>query len=231
MVERSGQAPLGCVRTTQCYDWYMGMSYQQLLQRMQAAEVLRTPEIVAAFKDVVREDFLPLEQQRYAGEDRPLPIGHGQTNSQPSTVAFMLEQLQPRPGHNVLDVGAGSGWTSALLGHAVGSDGQVTGVELVGELVDFARSNLNAYDYQNVDIKQAGAQLGWPKQAPYDRILVSAAGTELPEELLTQLASDGRMVIPVGNFILCVDKGADDDITVEEFPGFAFVPLRTTELE
>ncbi|MGD7001704.1 protein-L-isoaspartate O-methyltransferase family protein [Corynebacterium halotolerans] len=170
-----------------------------------------------------RTRFLPADQAPYAAENRALPIGYGQTNSQPSTVADMLRLLDLAPGQRVLDVGSGSGWTSAILGELVGESGQVLGVELVPELVAAAREALG--DAQPwVSITQATpGTLGLPDQAPFDRILVSAAADELPTALVEQLAGDGVMVIPVDRQLLRVTR---DGTTGHG--GYVFVPLITS---
>lgn len=191
-----------------------------------ASGILRSPRILEAFRMVDRADFLPEDQQKHALEDRPLPIGCGQTNSQPSTVAFMLEKLQSKQGDYVLDVGAGSGWTTALLTHIVGPEGRVYGVELFPELVEFACSNVVSYDYDHAEIISAGETFGLPEHAPFDKILVSPAADEIPEELVDQLDAGGRMLIAVKHSIMQVDKSSDGDIDIREYPGFAFVPLR-----
>ena len=128
-----------------------------------------------AFAAVRRADFLPRGETRLAGVDQPLPIGHGQTNSQPSTVRHLLVRLEVAPGQRVLDVGSGSGWTTALLGHLVGPTGSVVGVEVVPELVDFGRANLAAYpaSWTRIEPARPGV-VGLPDLAPFDRILVSA---------------------------------------------------------
>jgi protein-L-isoaspartate(D-aspartate) O-methyltransferase len=179
-----------------------------------------------AFAAIDRRGFLPAAERGMAKHDGPLPIGHGQTNSQPRTVADMLRLLDPRPGQRVLDVGAGSGWTTGLLAHLVGPEGRVVGVELEPDLVIFGRANLANTDQRWARIEQAtpGA-LGLAAEAPYDRILVSADGGTLPAELTSQLADGGRMVIPVaGRMILAVRDG--DTIVTSEHGTYSFVPLR-----
>src|SRR3954451_18954914 len=137
--------------------------------------------VAAAFDSVPRADFLPRGWRRSASYDGPIPIGAGQTNSQPRTVEAMLRLLEVRPGDRVLDVGSGSGWTTALLAHLTGPDGSVLGVELEPDLVAFGRANLAAGDWGNARIEQAKpGTFGDPAHAPYDRILVSAQARELP---------------------------------------------------
>jgi protein-L-isoaspartate(D-aspartate) O-methyltransferase len=182
--------------------------------------------IAAAFEAVPRTGFLPADQRRLASYDGPLPIGHGQTSSQPRTVEAMLRLLDPRPGQRVLDVGAGSGWTTALLAELVGPTGSVTGVELVPELAAWGESNVRAtaYSWASVRAAEPGV-LGWPGGAPYDRILVSAAATELPEPLVSQLADGGRMVVPVGGTMTLAERSGDS-LAVSRHGAYRFVPLR-----
>jgi len=154
-----------------------------------------------------------------------LPIGWGQTNSQPTTVANMLRLLRVAPGMQVLDVGAGSGWTTALLAHLVGPRGQVHGVERVPELVRFGADNLAAtgQPWARIVAAESGV-FGLPALAPFDRILVSAEADALPQGLLDQLADGGLMVIPVGGTMQRVQRrGADIDVS--EHGGYRFVPL------
>jgi protein-L-isoaspartate(D-aspartate) O-methyltransferase len=180
----------------------------------------------AAFAVIRRTDFLTDDQREYAGQDRPLPIGHQQTNSQPTTVRRMLAALGVRSGDKVLDVGSGSGWTTALLGAITGPGGQVYGVELVPELVEWGRANVEVYKMSWVSIRQAEKDvLGLPAHAPYDRILVSAEARSLPDQLVAQLADRGRMVIPVAGRLQVVERhGTETD--VRRMGHYAFVPLR-----
>ncbi|MGH3448424.1 MAG: protein-L-isoaspartate O-methyltransferase family protein [Nocardioidaceae bacterium] len=184
--------------------------------------------VAAAFHAVRREGFLTEDQREYASEDRPLPIGHGQTNSQPTTVRNMLELLDAQPGDRVLDVGSGSAWTTALLGYLVGPDGGVWGVELVPELVEWGRSNLAATGLGLgwTSVEPAEGRLGLARGAPYDRILVSAESRKLPDELVEQLATSGRLVVPVHGRLLVVDKDDDGGVDVHKVGHYAFVPLR-----
>ncbi|MDC0449100.1 protein-L-isoaspartate O-methyltransferase [bacterium] len=196
------------------------------MKHLKKREVLKTPEIISAFEDIDRIDFVRPEDRNYAYADVPLGIGYGQTISQPFTVAFMLEQLKPKKGHKILDVGSGSGWTTALLAHIVGESGTVVGMEIIPELVSFGRSNLQKYGFKNATIEQATeGSVGKPDQK-FDRILVSAAAREMPQELILQLKPNGVLVIPVENSIFKVNKDSKGNITDQEFPGFAFVPLK-----
>ena len=185
---------------------------------------MSTPSIEAAFAAIARADFLPDDARDRADHDGPLPIGHGQTNSQPRTVAAMLELLDVRRGQRVLDVGCGSGWTTALLQHLVGPGPRVIGVEVVPELVDFGRRNLARASVDARIEQAASGVLGWPEEAPYDRILVSAEPRELPEELVAQLAPGGRMVIPVAGTMHTVDA-VPEGPEVRTHGAYRFVPL------
>ncbi len=182
--------------------------------------------IANAFNVVPRERFLPDDVAAQAHIDMPLSIGFNQTNSQPTTVRMMLEWLDPQPGDTVLDVGAGSGWTTALLAHLVGQQGRVIGVEKIPELARFSRKNLEDAGVLNAVINDANSQMGWPPEAPYDRILVSAAAEQIPKDLLDQLIAGGRMVVPVKNSVIVIDKDSQGISKKTEYPGFAFVPLR-----
>lgn len=181
--------------------------------------------IESAFKAVAREEFLPAGQRANSSWDAPLPIGYGQTNSQPYTVRLMLEWLDVQSGDKILDVGSGSGWTSALLAQLAGSRGHIYAVEKIPELVKFGEANCRRLNIKNVSFHEAGNTLGLPKFAPYNRILVSAAAPELPKDLLDQLKTGGRMVIPVKNSIFVIDKTGQKTYEQQEKPGFAFVPL------
>ncbi len=157
--------------------------------------------------------------------DMPLPIGYGQTNSQPSTVRRMLEWLDARAGERILDVGSGSGWTTALLATLVGPTGSTYAVEKVPELVKFGRENCRRSSVHNATFFPAGVTYGLPEYAPYDRILVSAAARELPYDLLRQLKVGGKIVMPINDTIVEITENKGDDMNIVEHPGFAFVPL------
>lgn len=186
-----------------------------------------TARVDAAFAAVPRVGFLPTEQRPFAASDQPLPIGYGATNSQPWTVRAMLELLDVQPGDRVLDVGSGSGWTTALLAHLTGPDGEVMGVEIVPELVQIGRRNLGT-DQPWARIEQATPGVfGLPDAAPFDRILTSADGGRIPSALTDQLAPGGRLVLPSAGIMTVVDRSPDGRLTRRTTPGlFAFVPLQ-----
>ncbi|WP_435746174.1 protein-L-isoaspartate O-methyltransferase family protein [Nocardioides sp. SYSU DS0663] len=181
--------------------------------------------VAAAFAATPRADFLPDTVRDHAAHDGPLAIGHGQTNSQPRTVETMLRLLEVRPGHRVLDVGTGSGWTTALLAHLTGPGGSVVGTEIVPELVEMGRTHLARCARPWASITRADPEVpGDPGRAPYDRVLVSAGASELPEALVAQLADGGRMVIPVAGQMLVVDRRGEE-VVVRREGHYRFVPL------
>lgn len=180
----------------------------------------------AAFAAVARADFLPDAVRHLADADRPVLIGWEATNSQPSTVARMLELLDVQPKDRVLDVGSGSGWTTALLAHLAGADGAVIGVERVPELVQFGRERLAATGTDaRIDAAIAG-ELGVPASAPFDRILVSADFSRMPDALTAQLAEGGRMVAPVAGVMAVVDVRDGRAHRRDDAGRYSFVPLR-----
>lgn len=170
---------------------------------------------------------MPDEAKQLAGIDRAAGIGYGQTISQPTTVKRMLKWLDVQPGNKVLDVGSGSGWATALLAYLTGPRGMVYAVERVPELLEFGQSNFEITGMKNAKFHQAGEQLGWPKEAPYDRILVSASTGELPQELVDQLKPGGKMVIPIEHDILEITKNSNDTLDKVVHHGYVFVPLIT----
>lgn len=162
--------------------------------------------------------------------DEALPIGSGQTISQPFTVAFMLEKLQPKPGNKILDIGSGSGWTTALLAYIVGKQGKVVALEIIPELKEFGERNVAKYNFIKKGVAtllcQNGA-LGYTKEAPYDGILVSASleRKDLPQPWKEQLKVGGRIVVPIQNSIWVFTKENENTFGEQEYPGFVFVPF------
>lgn len=187
---------------------------------MEAAERVRE-----AMRAVPRARYLPRAQRFFAPADMALPIGHGQTNSQPSTVRAMLELLDVQPGHRVLDVGAGSGWTTAILAHLTGPTGSVVGVERVPALVEMGAANVARAGMPWACVVQATPGVfGAPEEAPFDRILVSAEPDHLPSGLVAQLVEGGVMVIPVAGRMLRV-RATPAGPEVEHTGYYRFVPL------
>ncbi|MDD2449080.1 MAG: methyltransferase domain-containing protein [Sulfurimonas sp.] len=186
--------------------------------------VLRSSRIIEAFRNIDRADFVVDRNSENIYEDYPLGIGNKQTISQPRTVAMMLEMLSPNEADNILDIGSGSGWTTALLAYIVGGSGSVVGVERVRELVEFGSANLKKYKFKNAKIVEAGDELGIPTEK-FDRILVSAAADELPHELIEQLKPSAKLIIPIKSSIFEITKKEDGSFESNEHYGFTFVPL------
>lgn len=210
---------------------------------------LKTPRIIEAFRKIKRADFLPEGMKDLAELNEALPIGSGQTISQPLVVAFMLEQLQPEPGDKILDIGSGSGWTSALLAYIVSGgelnqkfkdqnaklNGRVIAVEIIPELKELGEKNAAKYgfvkeglpaDRQGIaEFILADGSKGYEKEAPYDKILVSASAKKLPSAWKEQLKIGGRIVAPIGSSIWLLIKKSDNEFEEIEYPGFIFVPL------
>lgn len=202
------------------------MNYEtnrEMIDGMKKSGVLHSAEIAKAFEDIDRKYFIPDEYNEHIYLDRPLPIGGGQTISQPSTVAFMLELLGVEKGDNVLDIGSGSGWTTGLLGSLVGENGRVEGLERVERLVEIGKNNIAKLNMPYIGIEKAADKLGKPGKT-FDAILVSASAEELPKELFDQLNMGANLVIPIRNSIFKFKK-TQQGIESKEYTGFAFVPL------
>lgn len=203
-------------------------SNQELIDYMIASGVLYSPALSIAFRRCDRMLFVPDELQSETYGDYPLSVGMGQTISQPTTVAIMLELLQPKAGNTVLDIGSGSGWTTALLASVVGKTGFVEGLERAPSLVEYGRQSLKRAHINNATIEFSNpAVLGKPGHH-YDRILVSASADELPMTLIEQLNPGGILVIPILNSVWRFVKREDGKISSYELPGFRFVPLITS---
>ncbi|MEI7749379.1 MAG: protein-L-isoaspartate O-methyltransferase [Candidatus Moraniibacteriota bacterium] len=189
---------------------------------------LKSDPLIEAFNNIRREEFIPEEFSSESETNIPLPIGYGQTISQPLTVAVMLELLDLKAGQKVLDVGSGSGWSSALIASTVGESGSVVAIERIPELHDFGKRNIEKFGFVSLGrvkcVLGDGSQ-GYANGAPYDRILVSASAEEIPEVYKRQLAVGGKMVIPIYNSLAYIEKRGEDDFYIERFPGFIFVPL------
>jgi len=202
-----------------------------LIKELMEEGILKTPSIIEAFEKVDRKDFVPEELKDKAYLNTPLPIGYGQTISQPLTVAFMLELLQPQVGDKILEVGSGSGWQTALLAHIVsGGDGRgkVIAAELIPELMAFGRKNVAKYGFIKngiVEFHSFNAVKGFSEKAPFDRIVSAASGLELPTAWKEQFKIGGKIVAPVKDAIHLLVKKGENEFEESIYPGFAFVPL------
>jgi protein-L-isoaspartate(D-aspartate) O-methyltransferase len=174
-------------------------NFQALRERMVETQIrardVRDADVLQAMGRVPRHLFVPDDVRPFAYDDRPLPIGRGQTISQPYIVAYMTEALQLAPAHTVLEIGTGSGYQAAILADIVK---QVYSIEIVPDLAESARRALAQAGVRNVEVRTANGYLGWPDRAPFDRIIVTAAPPEIPQALVDQLAAGGIMVVPVG---------------------------------
>ena len=209
----------------------MNFSMKYLIKELMEEGILKTPSIIEAFEKVDRKDFVPEELKDKAYLNTPLPIGYGQTISQPLTVAFMLELLQPQVGDKILEVGSGSGWQTALLAHIVsGGDGRgkVIAAELIPELMAFGRKNVAKYGFIKngiVEFHSFNAVKGFSEKAPFDRIVSAASGLELPTAWKEQFKIGGKIVAPVKDAIHLLVKKGENEFEESIYPGFAFVPL------
>lgn len=185
------------------------------------------PRVMEAFSQVPRHAFVPGVLEVSAYDNHPLPIGHGQTISQPYIVALMTDMIRPQPGHVVLEVGTGSGYQAAVLSGLVQ---RVYSVEIIATLAEQARSRLGQLGYGNVEIRIGNGHLGWPEHAPYDGIVVTAAAATVPAALLEQLRPGGYMAIPVGlshfaQQLKLIHKLLDGSIEEHNVLPVVFVPL------
>lgn len=185
------------------------------------------PRVLQAMAQVPRHRFVPEPSRAMAYANGPVSIGHAQTVSQPYIVALMTHLLRPEPSHRVLEVGAGSGYQAAVLSLLVR---QVYSLEIIPQLADAAAMRLQELGYDNVSVRVGDGYNGWPEQAPYDRIIVTAAAPSIPPPLIAQLVPGGRMVIPVGlpyqhQELMLVKKDMDNKTDVQIILGVAFVPL------
>jgi protein-L-isoaspartate(D-aspartate) O-methyltransferase len=203
----------------------------RMVERQIAARGITAARVLDAMRTVRRELFVPEAERGYAYNDAPLPIGAGQTISQPYIVAYMIEALELESADKVLEIGAGSGYAAAVLAEIVA---QVYAIERIGDLAEMARSNLERAGYANVEVHHADGTLGWPEAAPFDAILVSAGAPERPRALMSQLAEGGRMVVPVGAHpseqrLVRITRTGPETFAEERLAHVRFVPLIGSE--
>jgi len=185
------------------------------------------PAVITAMKTVPRHEFVPPDMRKNAYENRPLPIGHGQTISQPYIVALMTDLLQPREDHRVLEIGTGSGYQAAVLSQLVD---EVYSIEIIEALGTSTSRLLERLGYQDITVSIADGYNGWPQHAPFDSIMVTAAISHIPPPLVRQLKNGGRMVIPVGTrfqtqHLTLVEKDMQGKVTTRQLLPVYFVPF------
>lgn len=206
--------------------------YQSLRHRMVDHQLtapgrdISNPRVLDVMRAIPRHEFVPEESRDRAYADSALPIGHGQTISQPFIVAFMTQALDPRPGDRVLEIGTGSGYQAAVLSPLVH---EVRTIEIVPELAARARATLDRLGYDNVHVKSGDGFSGWPEHAPFDAIIVTCAPEDIPQPLVDQLRDGGRLVIPVGptggnQNIHLIEKNGDT-LTTRKILPVRFVPM------
>lgn len=198
---------------------------QAMVEQQIAARGITDPATLEAMRTVPRHEFLPLRLREEAYGDYPLPIGHGQTISQPYIVAFMTEAIHPQRGEKILEVGAGSGYQAAVLAQ-MGAD--IYTIEIIEPLAKMARQTLERLGYKNAQVRLGDGYRGWPEHAPFDAIIVTCAPENIPPDLVTQLRDGGRMIIPVGGGTeqeLVLLRKKDGKIEKESVLPVRFVPM------
>ncbi len=199
---------------------------EMMVENQIIARGVSDPATLEALRRVERHRFVDADMERRAYDDRPLPIGHGQTISQPYIVAFMTEIVRPKKGQKVLEIGAGSGYQAAVLAEIVD---QVYTVEIVEPLAKQATERMKELGYDNVHVRHGDGYYGWPEEAPFDSIVVTAAADYIPPKLIEQLKDGGRMIIPVGSplrtqHLMLVEK-KDGEVTTRNLMPVRFVPF------
>ncbi|RLF55289.1 MAG: protein-L-isoaspartate O-methyltransferase [Thermoplasmata archaeon] len=200
---------------------------RRLIENLKRLGYIRSKKVEDAMMSIRREDFVPQGLREYAYHDTPLEIGHGQTISAPHMVALMCEELELERGLKVLEVGAGSGYHSAVISRIIGEEGMVYSIERIPDLVEFARRNLERAGIRNVEVVEGDGSMGLPEHAPYDRILVTCSAPDIPDPLVEQLKDGGIILIPVGRTFSVLVKGLKrgNKVVRKEICGCAFVPL------
>lgn len=207
------------------------MTKEALINELVKDGYLKTTSIIEAFGYVDRKNFVPEDQVDYSYENNPLPIGFGQTISQPLAVAFMIELLGPKKGEKILDIGTGSGWQAALLAFLVKDEeeksGRIVSVERVPELRSFAEKNIGRYEdlKEYITLFSGDGSSGVPQEAPFDKIIAAASASKVPSAWKDELKIGGRIVAPIKESIIVLDKISKDEFNERQYFGFSFVPL------
>lgn len=202
---------------------------EELIEKWVSSGTIKDRKVIEAFRKVPREEFIKEGRKEESYGDYPIPIGEGQTISQPTTVAIMTEALELREGQKVLEIGAGSGYQAAIIAEIIGPQGKIISTEIIQELAKLAQKNIKKLGMKNVEILHYDGSKGYSKEAPYDRIIVAAASPKIPKPLIEQLKEGGIIVAPVGNMLeqVMVKARKKNGRLVEERLGdFMFVPLK-----
>jgi len=203
---------------------------QKLIDYWKRSGTIKDEKLLNAFKEVPRELFIKDDFEEEAYGDYPLPIGSGQTISQPTTVMLMTQALELKQGQKVLEVGAGLGWQAAIIGKIIGNKGKVITTEIIPELAEFAKNNIKKAKIKNVEVINYDGSQGYKKEAPYDRCIITAACPKIPPPLINQLKTGGILVAPVGSLVFGQDmvklRKIKAGIEKESLGSFVFVPLK-----
>lgn len=201
-------------------------SNKELIKHLENSGILKNPKLKKAIEKNPREFFVRAEDKRFAYRDAPLPIGYGQTISQPTTVLFMLELLEMESGQKVLEIGTGSGWQTAIVSLIVGSEGKVFSFEIVNQLSEFAKKNLSNFDYSNTILYTCDFEKKISEIKPFDRVVSGAAFSEIPQTLKTALKIKGKLVAPTQqDDIRVITRTGVNKFKEDIYPGFVFVPV------
>jgi len=214
---------LVCSQNTDSYE----VKRKSMVEDQIEKRGVKDEDVLMAVRKVEREKFVPKKYIDLAYSDRPLPIGYKQTISQPYIVAYMTEQLQVEKSHKILEIGTGSGYQAAVLAEL---SNHIFTIEIIPELAEGSDKVLKELGYQNITVRSGDGYKGWPEEAPFDRIIVTAAPEKIPEKLVEQLAPNGRMILPVGGSIFAqylwlVQKDNEGIVTKEKILAVRFVPM------
>ena len=214
---------LVCSQNTDSYE----VKRKSMVEDQIEKRGVKDEDVLMAVRKVEREKFVPKKYIDLAYSDRPLPIGYKQTISQPYIVAYMTEQLQVEKSHKILEIGTGSGYQAAVLAEL---SNHIFTIEIIPELAEGSEKVLKELGYENITVRSGDGYKGWPEEAPFDRIIVTAAPEKIPEKLVEQLGPNGRMILPVGESIFAqylwlVQKDNEGIVTKEKILAVRFVPM------
>jgi len=202
---------------------------EDIIKNWISSGIIKDKKVIDAFRKIPREIFVEEKRKEESYGDYPLPIGEGQTISQPTTVAIMTQALELEKGQKVLEIGSGSGYQAAIIAEIIGNEGKVISTEIVPELAKLAQNNLQRLNLKNVKIVHHDGSKGYAKEAPYERIIVTAASPRIPNPLIEQLKEGGIIVVPVGNMleqVMIKGRKTKGKLIEESLGDFMFVPLK-----